>query len=246
MKGLGGGEETVRWNMTCTNYTSRADCHAESEPFEDTPRPTATPIPPISQPPSPPAPAPPQVPGSSHRKGGPRKQKRLGRNQYSAPRAAAHTSDTQPTAAQPNGSSGDDPTTNSTTESKNSPSSTNDTPAVTSVPAKSKPAKWGRAKNQRQAAAVLESDVSAKDRDKNNMTITDMKKRTGLMMDYIAKTQVDMAGDRTPLNPSNQAPLQNQSADFKELTSMEMMDVLTRHIMSWQKEYGGETPASVA
>jgi hypothetical protein len=30
----------------------------------------------------------------------------------------------------------------------------------------------------------------------------------------------------------------NQEKDFKELTSVEMMDVLTRHLLKWQQEYG--------
>lgn len=78
---------------------------------------------------------------------------------------------------------------------------------------------------------------------KSQMTITDMKKRTSMMMDYIAKAQVDMAGDRTPLNPQLQA---QQPPDFKELSSREMMDVLTRHIMTWQKEYGGEAATAAS
>lgn len=76
-----------------------------------------------------------------------------------------------------------------------------------------------------------------------------MKKRTALMMDYISKAQIDLAGDRTPLGSaalSQHLPQpQPQSADFKELSSREMMDVLTRHIMAWQNEYA-EPPASVA
>lgn len=84
---------------------------------------------------------------------------------------------------------------------------------------------------------------------KSQMTITDMKKRTGMMMDYIAKAQVDMAGDRTPLNAHLQdAAAQKSADDFKELSSREMMDVLTKQIMTWQKEYGGEAvgPAAAA
>ncbi|CAD0010846.1 unnamed protein product [Aureobasidium pullulans] len=188
----------------------------------------------------------PLAPESSHKKGTGKKQKRLGRNQYSAAKAPANTSDANAASTNPNGSSGDDPTTNSTTDSKNSPSSNNETPAVTlAPPAKPKPGKWGgRAKNPRQAA-IQESEIVMKDNreNKSQMTITDMKKRTGMMMDYIAKAQVDMAGDRTPLNPQLQA---QQPPDFKELSSREMMDVLTRHIMTWQKEYGGEAATAAS
>ncbi|THV77215.1 hypothetical protein D6D19_01616 [Aureobasidium pullulans] len=221
----------------------RAD---ESDPLDDTPRPMGTPVLSTSQPPSPPASATPLAPESSHKKGTGKKQKRLGRNQYSAAKAPANTSDANAASTNPNGSSGDDPTTNSTTDSKNSPSSNNETPAVTlAPPAKPKPGKWGgRAKNPRQAA-IQESEIVMKDNreNKSQMTITDMKKRTGMMMDYIAKAQVDMAGDRTPLNPQLQA---QQPPDFKELSSREMMDVLTRHIMTWQKEYGGEAATAAS
>ncbi|KAH0356216.1 hypothetical protein KCU83_g1208, partial [Aureobasidium melanogenum] len=217
----------------------RAD---ESDPLDDTPKPMSTPNLPASQPPSPPGSAPPMVPGSSHKKGTAKKQKRLGRNQYTAAKATSHPAEAAPANA--NGSSGDDPTNNSTSDSKNSPSSNNEAPAVaTSAPPPKTKGKWGgRAKNPRQAA-IQEAEIATKDtRDtKSQMTITDMKKRTGMMMDYIAKAQVDMAGDRTPLNVQQEA---DKAAEFKELSSREMMDVLTRHIMTWQKEYANETAAS--
>ncbi|KAG9560734.1 hypothetical protein KCU71_g18633, partial [Aureobasidium melanogenum] len=217
----------------------RAD---ESDPLDDTPKPMGTPNLPASQPPSPPGSAPPMVPGSSHKKGTAKKQKRLGRNQYTAAKATSHPAEAAPANA--NGSSGDDPTNNSTSDSKNSPSSNNEAPAVaTSAPPPKTKGKWGgRAKNPRQAA-IQEAEIATKDtRDtKSQMTITDMKKRTGMMMDYIAKAQVDMAGDRTPLNVQQEA---DKAAEFKELSSREMMDVLTRHIMTWQKEYANETAAS--
>ncbi|KAG9944176.1 hypothetical protein KCU85_g8145, partial [Aureobasidium melanogenum] len=226
----------------------RAD---ESDPLDETPKPIGTPNLPASQPPSPPGSAPPMAPGSSHKRGTAKKQKRLGRNQYTAAKATSHPAEAA--AVNPNGSSGDDPTTNSTSDSKNSPSSNNETPAVaTSAPPPTKTkGKWGggRAKNPRQAAIQQEAEIAAtKDtRDtKSQMTITDMKKRTGMMMDYIAKAQVDMAGDRTPLNTISIPQEADKSAEFKELSSREMMDVLTRHIMTWQKEYANEAASTTA
>lgn len=221
---------------------------AESDPLDDTPRPLGTPNLSASQPPSPPASAPPLAPGSSHKKGTVKKQKRLGRNQYSAAKATSNPTDS--TSVNPNASSGDDPTTNSTSDSKNSPSSNNETPTIaTIVPLpKAKPGKWGgRAKNPRQAA-IQEAEIVIKDNreNKSQMTITDMKKRTGMMMDYIAKAQVDMAGDRTPLNAQQLQEEAQKSEDFKELSSREMMNVLTRHIMTWQQEYAGEVTPAVA
>lgn len=218
---------------------------AESDPLDETPKPMGTPNLPASQPPSPPGSAPPMAPGSTHKRGTAKKQKRLGRNQYTAAKATSHPADAA--SVNPNASSGDDPTNNSTSDSKNSPSSNTETPAVatSAPPPKAKGGKWGgRAKNPRQAA-IQEAEIATKDnRDsKSQMTITDMKKRTGMMMDYIAKAQVDMAGDRTPLGSQMQA---EKSAEFKELSSREMMDVLTRHIMTWQKEYANEAASTTA
>jgi hypothetical protein len=230
-----------------------------------------TPVPRTSQPPPspplpPPASAPTQAPGSSHKKGSLKKQKRLGRNQYSA----------QPSPAHLNASSGDDPTT---TDDKASPSSANDTPTLivsTTLPLpKPTPAnKWGsgRAKNPRQAAIIQDSELmpntTNKDRKENNnntntnstnssinginnhvnqMSITDMKKRTAMMMDYIAKAQGHLAPP-----PENNNLLSSSSSttstctEFNELSSKDMMQVLSKHITTWQNEYSGEAVAGPA
>lgn len=34
------------------------------------------------------------------------------------------------------------------------------------------------------------------------------------------------------------APASTHEKDFKDLSSVEMMDVLTRHLLKWQQEYG--------
>jgi hypothetical protein len=93
--------------------------------------------------------------------------------------------------------------------------------------------------------------------------MTDMKRRAALLLEYISRTQVELAGEAAPSpadskgddkvngeSPSNghqpaqqdipKAPDTNQSEaskDFKEMSCMEMMDTLTRKLVKWQQEY---------
>lgn len=101
----------------------------------------------------------------------------------------------------------------------------------------------------------------------SKVSMTDMKRKAHAMLDYISRTQVEMAGETTPpenesRRPSNvtaSQPTENglsagdkrpsgttngeSSAssdapkDFKELSSVEMMDHLTRDLVKWQKEF---------
>jgi hypothetical protein len=93
----------------------------------------------------------------------------------------------------------------------------------------------------------------------------DMKKRVAAILDYISRTQIELASES--MSPSageaaeklirsiadglpiikvngegNQASKESehgesQPKEFKELTCMEMMDVLTRQLVKWQKEF---------
>lgn len=84
------------------------------------------------------------------------------------------------------------------------------------------------------------------------MSLNDMKKRATLMVEYISKAQVDMAADRSLANrtPMDGGPVQAPTAPtstavqdtFKDMSSREMMDVLTRQITAWQKEYCETAP----
>ena len=95
----------------------------------------------------------------------------------------------------------------------------------------------------------------------------DMKRRVTAIMDFISRTQIDLAaeggqssssdsGTSTPGNAARvlqeNGLLQIQQAegalgeaelaavdgkDFKELNCMEMMDVLTRDMVKWQNQY---------
>jgi len=94
----------------------------------------------------------------------------------------------------------------------------------------------------------------------------DMKKRVAAILDYISRTQIELASES--MSPSageaaeklirsiadglpiikvngegNQASKESEHGEsqpkkeFKELTCMEMMDFLTRQLVKWQKEF---------
>ncbi|KAI9802603.1 MAG: hypothetical protein M1833_001677 [Piccolia ochrophora] len=97
-------------------------------------------------------------------------------------------------------------------------------------------------------------------------TMHEMKRRVAAILEFISHTQVEMAGERTPPTSgggSTAALLQKLAdglpmikvdadetsngnsngdgsvqKDFAHLSSLEMMDVLTRKLVLWQKEFG--------
>ncbi|KAI9845068.1 MAG: hypothetical protein M1837_005072 [Sclerophora amabilis] len=97
-------------------------------------------------------------------------------------------------------------------------------------------------------------------------TMNEMKRRVSAILEFISKTQVEMAGERTPpsaaagaatsmvknlaetlpgfsINGTSNGSEKSNSTDtpekpFNELSSLEMMDVLTRRLVLWQKDYG--------
>jgi hypothetical protein len=100
----------------------------------------------------------------------------------------------------------------------------------------------------------------------HKFTMVDMRRKVALMLDFISKTQLDMAGETTPttddtnekimrglagsLMPILQAQQAGSEAakgtpdsnnelekDFKNLSLLEMMDVLTRELVKWQKQF---------
>lgn len=100
----------------------------------------------------------------------------------------------------------------------------------------------------------------------SKVSMTDMKRKAHAMLDYISRTQVEMAGEITPPNDDSRRPSENSVAqatigtastaekssgvngaeagnsmaapkDFKDLSSIEMMDILTRDLVKWQKEF---------
>ncbi|KAM0444256.1 hypothetical protein ACHAPV_010234 [Trichoderma viride] len=87
------------------------------------------------------------------------------------------------------------------------------------------------------------------------MSMLDMKRRVAAIMDFISRTQVDLAAEaaldrsnnstQSPLDPTK-SPMEKdvtelrdspESKVFKELSCMEMMDVLTRDMVKWQNQY---------
>lgn len=93
-----------------------------------------------------------------------------------------------------------------------------------------------------------------------------MKKRVSAILDFIARTQLEMAGesmspataevaektirgiaDGLPMikvngenddePKSSEVGEQNSKKQFKELTCLEMMDVLTRQLVKWQRAF---------
>ncbi|KAL7806215.1 hypothetical protein V8C44DRAFT_339275 [Trichoderma aethiopicum] len=80
------------------------------------------------------------------------------------------------------------------------------------------------------------------------MSMLDMKRRVAAIMDFISRTQVDLAAEATLDRSNNSTDLDSHdttaspadtpmSRDFKDLTCIEMMDVLTRDMVKWQNQY---------
>lgn len=90
------------------------------------------------------------------------------------------------------------------------------------------------------------------------MSMLDMKRRVAAIMEFISRTQVDLATE-APLSQSSSGrespqekvesvptsgetvnsdvPDASDSSRFKELNCIEMMDVLTRDMVRWQNQY---------
>lgn len=99
----------------------------------------------------------------------------------------------------------------------------------------------------------------------SKITMGDMRKRVATILDFISRTQLEMAGEsmsrdsadaaeRTIRGIADGLPMikvngekgreseggqaeENSNKDFKDLTCLEMMDVLTRQLVKWQNEF---------
>ncbi|KAI9664286.1 MAG: hypothetical protein M1829_005841 [Trizodia sp. TS-e1964] len=94
-------------------------------------------------------------------------------------------------------------------------------------------------------------------------TMNDMKRRVANILDFISRTQLELAGEKTPpaaiegaasalmrgiadglpmitVNDGGEKSLAGEitEKEFSQLTSLEMMDVLTRKLVLWQKDFG--------
>ena len=187
----------------------------------------------------------PPLPKPSHKKTGrpPAKRGRVGRNQYTRDRDPPHSSlaniEMNPSPGHLNGSNGDDGTTH--INGTNSPST--------------------HAKNGNEAGTKSKQ----KHLNPSRTTMNDMKRRVASMLEFISHTQVEMATNdptRSSQSTTNTPPDSGSSKDsvggmaekllegghallddldsesFLKLSSVEMMEVLTRRLMRWQVEYG--------
>ncbi|KAF4994353.1 hypothetical protein FGRMN_5861 [Fusarium graminum] len=91
----------------------------------------------------------------------------------------------------------------------------------------------------------------------HKLNMVDMKRRVGAILDFISRTQVDLAAEALPvpngqtnngellhrkvldLDASENMSVRESSEDkeFKDLNCMEMMDILTRDMVKWQNQY---------
>lgn len=98
----------------------------------------------------------------------------------------------------------------------------------------------------------------------NKMSMLDMKRRVGAIMEFISRTQLDLAAENGGSSSGQDTPQKDESAqsngesaaekpegesangntpdasdtaNFKGLKCMEMMDVLTRDMVKWQNQY---------
>lgn len=88
----------------------------------------------------------------------------------------------------------------------------------------------------------------------SKITMNDMKRRATALLDFISRTQVELAGesltdpaagsDKPQDGPNGTAlPVLTEPSDaasgkdFKELGCVEMMDSLTRRLVKWQQQY---------
>jgi hypothetical protein len=80
----------------------------------------------------------------------------------------------------------------------------------------------------------------------HKLSWNDIMRPAGAMQSYIAQRQVEMAGEKTSPAPAVQPPLNGeQQADtkhedtelstFKDLSTTQMMDDLSRDLVHWQK-----------
>lgn len=93
--------------------------------------------------------------------------------------------------------------------------------------------------------------------------MTDLKRRVGVMLEFISRTQVEMAtgamsgineeetesmmrgiANSLPMIQVNGGGAEKQQGDagtevkeFNDMTALEMMDVLTTQLVKWQKEF---------
>lgn len=227
------------------NRKRHADPVIEGEP-DETPKVNSTSQtspPPSSQPESPPPPAQEKL---SHKKGAGRKVKRLGNNQYTKHRGEAPTSagngisspHSKKRANNSHTSSGDEhPLANGNADSNTT--STPDLPPPAAVTTNGNTngtgtgkggGRWGKGKKN----ALLNGH--AKPTEPAERTIPTMARNLEAMLNFIQRSQVEVATDRARLG-SERSPA---SLAEGELEAMDLAENLTKGIREWQGRFSGE------
>jgi len=192
----------------------------EPEVSEATPTPTEEPVAPVvvsaSAPPE--APAESLKPTPTSRRGGRPPQKsrgRLGRNQYSRDAVSA------PNGVSPAHDLANSPQTTAANGNSNGHDSSD--------------------------GAAGQKSTKSKNSRLHKLSWNDIMRPAGAMQSYIAQRQVEMAGEKTGPAPAVQPPTNGEQheaetkpddtdlSDFKELSTTQMMDHLSRDLVYWQK-----------
>lgn len=212
-----------------------ANFHSDSDPSEEplsrtTSSKGAEPssLPTISSLPPPPDPP---LPKPSHKKTGrpPARRGRVGRNQYTKDRDS-----------RPDSSANAD---NNTSPARSRSGDGEDTPHTNG--------------NHHHSNTNNESSKASKPRymNPNRTSMNDMKRRVAGILEFISRTQVEMAGTEMASRTMTTSPpdhgggskelgnilvkeLEDGLDGFGKLSGVEMMEVLTRRLMRWQGEYG--------
>jgi len=110
--------------------------------------------------------------------------------------------------------------------------------------------------------SIHESKLSKAKTGHSKISFSDMKRRVAGILDYIARTQLELAGESISIRSEEAGQLMRNMAeslpmirvngdksevamegggtvikDFNDLSCLEMMDVLTRQLVKWQNEY---------
>jgi len=178
-----------------------------------------------------PPPQDPPLPKPSHKKTGrpPARRGRVGRNQYTKDRDS-----------RPDSSANAD---NNTSPARSRSRDGEETPHTNG--------------NHHHSNTNNESSKASKPRymNPNRTSMNDMKRRVAGILEFISRTQVEMAGTETASRTITTSPpdhgggnkefgnmlmkeLEDGLDGFGKLSGVEMMEVLTRRLMRWQGEYG--------
>lgn len=85
----------------------------------------------------------------------------------------------------------------------------------------------------------------------SKISLSDMKKRASGLLDFISRTQIEMAKDSLPVEESPAKNSVTEPAEglpairvedppevFEQLSCTEMMDILAKKLIKWQNEFG--------